>query len=786
MKHQILTMIRQFQRKPVTNIINIIGLALGMTIVIILASYCYSELTTDFHHLKGNQIYMVMGHREKTSSIIHAIHTPGILKEHIDEKVPQVKTTVRIAKTWNPPVLQFDNREPITSHLIFADPDFFSLFDYSIVAGDLSEALKNPMSLVLVKSEAEKLFGTDQAVGKTVKINNHHLLTVTSIVNDPQNNSCLTFKAIAPVSSMNDLQPEEEQFISWWRLNFQTFVLIENKEQVADAQNAINNLFPVNPYNNECTRAELLPFKNIYFSKIGNDYIRSGDKQKTTILLLVAILVLLIAVVNCVNISSTHRLEKLKQFGVQKIIGASRFDIFKNIIIEAMITYIISLACALSFATSISSFIRNYTAINFSNNLFTSFSFIGISVFGVIVLSIISSIYPAYRLSASHPMNNLKKVLSTKDYKSSTSTTLVVFQFVIAFVLIAFTILVQKQVKFGSKNLGFNKENIIAIQITDQLRNKRDVLKKALLEQAAVEKISFSRFYPGKRLSSWQATLSINGEEKIITFDNFHADPDFFDLMGIKLKAGRFFTSNVGIEKNKTLVNEAFLREYGISNPIGATFYDGEFEIIGVFEDFHFKPVNEPIGPLAIISREWASVCLVKLSTNDFNTIHALVENTRKICSELSPAFPVEINFMDVAIENMYKIEVQFRRTFSLFAGCALFLCCLGIFALSFFSCQRRTKEIGIRKVIGAQSNQIFMLLNKQMIKWVAIAYIIACPLSWYVMQRWLQNFAYQTELTWWIYALSGVLVFVIALFTVSWQAIRAAMANPVESLRYE
>jgi len=356
----------------------------------------------------------------------------------------------------------------------------------------------------------------------------------------------------------------------------------------------------------------------------------------------------------------------------------------------------------------------------------------------------------------------------------------------VAIVLIAFTLLVQKQIQFGSNNLGFNQENIVIISITDQLRGKTDVLKQYLNQQPIVQKLSFSRFYPGKDFSSWRAQLKVNGEEKTVTFNNFHADADFFDLMETELVQGRYYSNDLSTDQNKMVVNEAFLKQYNITNPLGATLYDDRNEIIGVIKDFHFRPVNEPIGSLAIICHKWASTCLIKLGTNDYNAVHSFLENVKQKCAELSPAFPVDIHFMDSAVENMYQQEKQFRRIFTLFAGCALFICCLGILALSLFAAQQRIKEIGIRKIVGASVPNILILLTKDFTKWVLLANIIAWPIAWYAMNKWLQNFAYRINVTIWPFLLAGLAALVIALLTVTWQAIRAATANPVEALRYE
>jgi putative ABC transport system permease protein len=317
---------------------------------------------------------------------------------------------------------------------------------------------------------------------------------------------------------------------------------------------------------------------------------------------------------------------------------------------------------------------------------------------------------------------------------------------------------------------------------------KKEVIKKLLLERPAISEVSFTQFFPGKDISQWEAQLNLNGEKKKLNFDTFSADAGFLQMMGLKLVSGRFYTNDFSSDKGKVVVNETFLRENNFTNPIGGTFIMGkrDFEIIGVVKDFHFKPVSQPIVPLIIRNESYASYCLVNLKTVNFKSLHNVIQDIKATASELSPSFPVEVSFFDQAVENMYQSEQQFRRTFSLFALCAIVICCLGILAMSMFACQRRIKEIGIRKVNGAKISEILSMLNKDFVKWVAIAFIIACPVAWYAMHSWLNNFAYKTELSWWIFGLAGIIALGIALLTVSWQSWRAATRNPVEALRYE
>jgi putative ABC transport system permease protein len=359
-------------------------------------------------------------------------------------------------------------------------------------------------------------------------------------------------------------------------------------------------------------------------------------------------------------------------------------------------------------------------------------------------------------------------------------------------VLIAFTVLVQKQVNFGSSNLGFNQENMITIKLTPQLNGKKEVFKKLLQDNLTVGKISFTEYYPGHQFSNWRTNQEINDVKKELSFDTFNADANFCSMIGLKLIQGRFFSEDLTTDQHKMIVNESFLLENKMDNPIGAKFMmgfgmdAGLSEIIGVVKDFHYKAVNQPIAALVIQNEPNASYCLAKLQTNDFNSLHQTIQEIKAETNDLSPSFPVEISFLDQAIENMYQSELQFRRTFSLFAGCAIVICCLGILAMSLFACQRRIKEIGIRKVNGAKVSEVMAMLNRDFVRWVAIAFVIATPIAYFVMNKWLGNFAFKTSLSWWIFALSGVLALGIALLTVSWQSWKAATRNPVEALRYE
>jgi putative ABC transport system permease protein len=749
-------------------------------LVIILSIYCYGELTTDKHHKNGGRVFLYATSDDN-------INIPGILKDNIINKVPGVESVIRIAGTWETPVFQTENIDPVNSDLLFVDKDFFKFFSYNVVEGDPETTLKEPMNVVITETLANKLFGQEKALGKTIKLNNNEELTVGAVIEGSGATSCLSFNSVTSMDTRKIVQPDLGEFTEWETCNFQIFLLLTKGTDPVETGKTIFNIVPTD-HQELFKYAKLIPLKKIYFSKVklfGDQYITTGNKNKVMLLLIVAVLILIIALVNFVNISSSQWLERIKQTGVLKILGAKKSSIILNILSESFVFFLAALFISINLVDAIKPFLTEYTGIQYSQKLTTSIGFIIISLSIVFVLSIVFSIIPALAVSSSKVIYNLKNAIKPGRSRSSFNGVFVTMQFSIAIVLIAFTTLIQKQVEFGSTNMGFNQENIIGVKLTPQLNQKKEVLKKLLQGKPSISEVSFTQFYPGKFISEWENEMNLNGEKKRFRFNVFSADAEFFKMMGLKLVMGRFYKDDLSSDNKKVVVNETFLKEHNLINPIGSKIIR-DFEIIGVVKDFHFKSVNQPIVPLAITNQSYASYCLVKLRTVNFKSFNSAIHDVKTTTSEISPSFPVEISIFDQAVENMYQSELRFRRTFSLFSGGAIVICCLGILAMSLFNIQRRIKEIGIRRVNGANTSEIMVLLNINFIKWVSIAFIIACPIAWYAMNEWLQNFAYKTEISWWIFGLSGITAFGIALFTVSWQSFRAANRNPVEALRYE
>jgi putative ABC transport system permease protein len=772
---------RNFTHSIFTNLINLTGLAISLTLVILLSVYCYSELTTDKFHKNVNEIFL---YRKSPDGV----YISGILAETVKDKVPGLKTVVRTAPSWEAPVFQIGNQEPIVSDLLFADVDFFKIFSYEQLEGDLETALNEPLTIVLSSDLSRKLFGAESAIGKQIKYNNGKVLTVSGVFKEPEKNSCMNFSSITSMDTKKILQSQNGEFTEWDWSNFQIFLLLEkgyNPQAIADA---ILQLIPEKEKGNY-SKASLFPFQEIHFSNFnffGNNF-KLESRKKVLVLLLVATLVLFIALINFINIFSSQLNERIKQTGIMKVLGAGRFIIIINIISESLIFFLAAFLIALQISSAISPIFQNYTGITFNDRIFGSPGFIIISLLVIFSLGILFSIIPALRISKSYVIDNLHKTIGKKKAYSG-NRWLVTFQFTVSIALIAFTILIRKQVTYGTDSFGMNKGNILCINLTPQLRTGMDLLKQTLEKEAAIDEVSFTQYFPGKPISNWGVDLNLKGDKKSIFFDTFCADHDFFNMLGIELVSGKFYSENQS-DKISLLVNESFIRQYDISDILGKemfTLHGKKAEVVGIIRDFHYKPVNEQIAPLIIMDDKAFLWCMVHLKTENFEALDRTMKHVKKIVSEISPSFPVEISFLDSAIQNLYTAELRFRRTFLILAMAAIGICCMGILAMSMSECERRVKEFGIRRVNGAKVSEIMVMLNKRLVRWVIIAFLIATPFSWYLMTLWLRNYVYKTEISWWIFVFAGFAALIIAVLTVSWQTIRAATRNPVDSLRYE
>ncbi|HLF35827.1 MAG TPA: ABC transporter permease [Cyclobacteriaceae bacterium] len=790
MKQTIRLFLRNIIKNPALIFINIIGLSLSMSVAIVLYEYCYHEFSADQFWIDKENSFLVI--KQSESLWIDGISQPGILADYLDSNIPEIDKTVRVAGFWEQPVIRAEDGEPFKSEILFADPDFFEMFNYSAVSGNLESGLADPASIVLSIDLAKKLFNETNVAGRTVTLNKEHLFKVTAVFDPSDYNSFFKFEAVLPIQSRMNIQPNPGELTNWNWWNFRLFIKIHNNTSPQQIENKISSVLKTNDPNGiGSSHIKILPLNQIYFSRIdasSTGYFRTGDRQQVFILALVATLILITGMINFIHISHSEQFVRLRQAGIQMIFGATRLHLLQRVSFESMILFMLSVCLAVIIVEISRNFLGQLTDIQLAAGFFNSPLKVLVIFLIAAILGLLAGLPSGMFMAGSKPVENLKSPARLKIKKSQLKGILVVSQFTMAMILISFTILVQKQVRYGISRTGYNSEHIIGLRLTPQLYDKKEILYKALSDQAFVQKISFTQFFPGNENSQWQMELNVRGENRLVAFNTFDSDSNLFDMLGLTPEAGKLFTRDL-IPGSSVVVNETFCETYGITDPIGATFnvFNGQtFTIIGVIKDFHFKPVNEHIDPLIIKNTNSASYCLVKVKSADYQSLKSVMLSLAEIGSELSPDFPMEIQFMNKAVENLYYSEIRFRHIFSIFAGCAVFISCLGILALSIFICQHKTKEIGIRKVNGATTNNILAMLNGEFIRWISAAFIISCPIAWLIMIRWLENYSYKTAISWWIFLVAGITVLLIAWISVSAWSIQAARKNPVEALRYE
>lgn len=787
LKNYLKIILRSWNHDRVTTLINIVGLSFSFVVVLLLAMHIFYEVRVESHHKNLDSIYGVF-YQEKDNPDKISAHTQSVLAGLLKEQVPDMKEVIRIKQPWNPAVFSYKNGEPLKTDMLFADEAIFRIFSYECTQGNFQTALANPMSVVLCEKEAKRIFGDEPPIGKTLLMDDKYELTVTAIIKSPKSQSTLQFSSLVSLQSLNTIDPLTME-ATWNNSNVTTFALINENANIEQIEQAMQAVLPDTDWMNK-ERLHLYPYRNIYFNhKNSWLFFKNGSKAQVHIFLVILITIMVIALINFVNLSTAKSSMHFLESGIIKVIGGNHKHIMGRFIVESWLYAVISFFVSLLLLHLFAPFLSQWLHLNTKPALlkqpatlllvFTLFSIIGI----------VTGVLPGLRFGFVSPQQTLRHRTGNPRGGIIHSKVLLAVQFSAAIILIIATIIITQQIRLSNMDWGIQTDNIIGIKISQGLSSKKEILKQELLQISGINEAVLTQFNPGSRNSYWTTKLTAPSVDKYVSFQNFTGGADFLDFFDMHLVAGRSFPENMIMDDSKALINEAAVRSFEIENPIGAKLmgmHGNEIEIIGIIEDFHFKSKHEKIAPLVIRNHKWASWCYVKLDASHFNQTREIINNIEKTVKKIAPAFPVEWEFMDESIQHLYKREVQFQKQVSFFSIIAIFLACLGILGLSIFSTERRTKEIGVRKVLGASVFEITRLISKEFLITVVIANAVAWPVSYYFMNRWLQNFAYRINLTIWPFLLAGLSALLIALLTVSWQAIRAATANPVEALRYE
>jgi putative ABC transport system permease protein len=789
-KHFFKLSFRNIINNKTNTVINIASLALGVTILLLIMVYAVNELSVDNFNSKADRIYKI--------SYGNSSLTPGPLTEYLQDQFPEIEQTTHIETrqlSMFSPVIQYKNQSFEIERYYSADPGFFEIFDFEVVHGDIKLAMESPFSLVLTESEASRMFKNNNPIGEMVtwKTTQDYTFTVNAVVKDLPSNSSIHFNGLVSDASVNGMGGNRYS-ANWGFTVYESYLLLKPNVDakllegklaanlVSYYQNNLSNSASVNDA--KTNPIQLHTLDNVYFSKnLSNDTTSRGNRALVNMLLVIGGIVMLLSVINYINLTTARASGRTKEIAIQKLIGSNKRElIFQHLSETTLISFLavaIGTVLALLLINRFGNFMNVVNGLKFQSWMFATL------VPATIILGIISGLYPAILLSSRKAIDIIKMKTGTKTKGGNLRHSLIIFQFSVTIALIAATFLIFKQLNFiKDKDLGIPKEQIVYAKLPFQiLRGNKEILRERLLALPEIEQAAFSSNIFGK--IEGLDNQEVDG--KTLNFATTWVDAEFINLYNLQLVDGRFFTKDLKTDENATaLINEAAVRDFGVEDPykLSIRVPGGKAKVVGIVKDFNYKSLHNKIEPLVIIylPRQGQFVNL-KLTGNN---ITATLEKVSTVWNELAPGFPFSYHFLDQDFEQLYHKDEQMAKAITLFSLIAIAIAALGILGLSIFMGESRIKEIGIRKINGAKISEVMLMLNKDLIKWVIIAFIISSPIAFFVMHKWLENFAYKTELSWWIFTLAGLLALGIALLTVSWKSWRVATRNPVEALRYE
>lgn len=792
--------------------INLTGLAAGIACCVLIMFYVQDELSYDRYHEKHDRIYRVerrgvfKGHPFHVPVTAHP--TGPALENDFGQIIHAVRLFPRqvVMKNWN------NHRFQETA--FFADDSLFKTFTFPLLKGTADSALKEPNSVVLSEKMSEKYFNSKNTLGQTLSVDwgEHSMdLKVTGILKKIPHNSHFKSDIFISYSTLSALIGEELH--TWLNNSVYTYLLLPEKGAAKELQTQFpaflekhmgktaRKFFGKDIDISSIIRFYLRPITDIHlYSTIEWEIEPQGSIKSVYVFTAIAFFVLLIACINFMNLSTARSANRAREVGLRKTVGANRGLLIKQFIGESVFLTILAGIIAILLVELLLPAYNNFSGKELSNVILSQplslLVFLGLLLF----VGFISGSYPAFFLSSFQPVKVLKGVTTSKADRRSLllRKVLVVFQFAISIFLIIGTLIVLKQMNYvKNRNLGFDKEQVLVLRTRDQaLANKNDAFKAELLKNPNILQVAASSNIPGSRAFSDQGIIRegmSNDEFKSICF--FDIDEDFIPLLGIEMVGGRNYSKDFpSDQEDGFIINEAAMRAFGWDSPdeaVGERLVQpldiDKFHkrtIVGIVKDFHFKSLHQKIEPLLFyMNPKSVSYISIKLKTNDISSTMAHI---REKWAEFSPAYTFEYFFFDRHFDRLYRSEERMHTLFKFFTALAIFISCLGLFGLASFTTQQRTKEVGIRKVLGASVANVFIHLSKEFIFWVALANLIAWPVAYFFMSKWLQNFAYKTGMGIGIFILSGLIGLAIALLTVSYQSVKAALAKPVEALKYE
>ncbi|OWW26404.1 cell division protein FtsX [Zobellia sp. OII3] len=801
---------RSLKKQAFFTSLNIFGLAIGMAGALLISLYIYEELSYDKMFPDAERIYRVnndikFGGDERQFAV-----TPAPMAEALKSDFSEIEVVTRFRTRGSALVRKANDLANVKEeHTTYVDPSFFEMFGVTLLAGDVGAALKDPNTLVLTRTAAEKHFPIDNAVGQNMVLNNEENYTIVGVIEDFPQNSFLrgytVFEAMAGY--------EDAVVGNWGSNNYQTFIKLlptVNADQIQEQLRGFLGKYVipgVQQFMPGITEEQFkaagnhliystIPLTDIHLnSHRVAEMSANNDIQSIYILSFIAVFLLVLASVNFMNLSTAHSLKRAKEVGVRKTLGSNKRDLVRQFLVESGLVSFLALVLALVLARVALPFFNTLAdkniSIPFQNPVFWL-----ILLASGIVLGLFSGSYPAFFMSRFMPATVLKGSGERSVRGGEIRNSLVVFQFAISVFLIVSTLVVYQQLKYiQGKDLGFSKDQVLIVNDVYTAGDKVSSLKEQVKQLSFVENVTLSSYFPTPSSRSDTTFLPDSGEtsvESSINMQTWDVDYDYVSTMDFELVAGRDFDRSYGNDSTAIILNETATRIMNLSpqEALGKRYtpdFDSDtptyYTVVGVLKDFHIASLKEDIDAVSLHLGGEAYAMAVKIKPGDFTNAIAQIEG---IWNTIVPGEPFDYYFMEDAFNDIYASEQRLGDIFIIFTVLSLLIACLGLFGLAAFNAQKRTKEIGIRKVLGASVGQVAYGLTVDFLKLVGLAILVALPLGWYAMNRWLEDFSYRIDIPWWVFGLAAFLAVLISVITVSYQSIRAAVANPVTSLRTE
>jgi putative ABC transport system permease protein len=802
--------VRQLRKEKMYAAIKIGGFALSIAACLLIAMYIKDELSYDQSWTNASRIFRITGEFKLNGKLLTGDSWPAPMAKVLREEFPEVEQAGRLMSSplfygaGSNQVRAVDTEEnTYESGFAYADQDMLNILSIPMVYGDRAKALAEPNTIVLTKTKAEKFFPGQNPVGKIIILNNDktRLFKIGGVIEDFPAASHLKYDFLL---TMTGYQLWNGEQTTWMASNYSTYVLLKPGTNLAQFQNKLKLI--MSKYYVPALRADgftladeieknakLLaqPIEKIHLYSAGiDDGLKKGDIRFVWLFGAIACFILIIACINFINLSTAKSANRAKEIGLRKVVGSYRIGLIKQFLTESLLysilSFIIGIVTAIALLPLFNKLADKSLAIPW-----TQWWLLPLMIVAAILIGIVAGLYPSFYLSSFKPIEVLKGQLSRGTKNSVLRNGLVVFQFAISIILIISTLVIYKQTHYIlHKESGFDKDQVMLIQGTNTLGSKTKGFKEELLKLSQVKSVSVSDFLPIEGTKRNGNTFYKEGkvkEDPGVPGQFWVVDYDYIKTMGMTLAEGRNFSKEMASDTLAAVINKTMATKLGLKNPVGARITNsGEiFKVIGVLQDFNFESVKQEIRPVCILAsnENEASIISVKIGGKDAGPAVAAIS---AIWKKFAPNQPVRYTFMDENFANMYADVQRTGNIFTSFAVLAIIIACLGLFALSAFMAEQRNKEIGIRKVLGASVAGITTMLSKDFVKLVFLAIVIATPVAWWGMTKWLQDFAYRISVSWWMVALAALVSIIIALITISFQSIKAAVVNPVKALRSE